>query len=460
MVACALCISAAPRTAGGQDEPPTKGNEPAFDRSITIPELFDKAREAFGLNKIDLAEKFYQEILIRETANVRAMLELSNVYERSGKLEYARGLLLRSAKIEPENPAIQSRLASVERMLQIVLAEEVDSLVTGRHYELAIPKISLQISLRPDDPELLYQKAVCYMNLGRPDAALSDLEKAIRLEQKDRYYKLRSAIINSLKQKESQELVEQAKKLTGSQSLEDREKVLAVLTELLQLDPENEWAKSEFLRLSGSEHKPQDEGAGVEAGGRDNGAAAPVVRAIRTALSFLGRNAAVLLVILIVLVLFKSPLVSALSKRFLPHPALSGRFPKFSLSEILLMLNAEHHTGVLSVKGEACRGNIYVNNGEPCHSTVGKLEGTDALVHLLNHTASGFFDFSEGSVPPNRTIDMPLSIILVEHNKKPAEGSGSDKRGDDGRHTGSTGDTACKKPKSRMKELLDSKMSK
>ncbi len=438
----------------------TEDADRPFDDTITIPELFDKAREAFGLDEHRLAETFYQEILIREPSNVRAMLELANVYERSGKLEYARGLLNRSARIEPGNETIKQKLDSVERVLQIVLTEEVEALVDGKHYELAIPKLSLQISIQPDNAELLYKKAYCSSELGRFDAALADLSKAIQIDPQQKYYVLRGDVLKSLKAKESRDLITQAKRLVSSGSAADLTKASRILGEVLQVDPDNEWVKAELTRLGRDSEVENTDNVEHDGELSEVGAGPGFVTATRRkAAALFGRHLGAVLLFLTILLLFRSPLTLLVVKSFFPHAVLSGSFSKFSFSEILLMLNTEFHTGVLRVKGDSRRGKIYFENGEPCHCCVGKLDGIDALVHLLNNTASGHFNFSDGSMPLKRTINIPLSIILMEHKKDPREKISTSRYSNDGRDDADGGDQQQQKSKSRMRELLDNKVS-
>ena len=340
-------------TASDSDQP--------FDASITVPELFEKAREAFGLDKLDLAEKFYQEILIRERSNLQAMLELSNVYERSGNLEYARGLLARSAKLAPGDRSIALRLESVERMLSAVLAEEVDSLMTSAQYELAIPKLSLHISFEPENPENYYKRAVCYSRLDKPTAALTSINSALKLNQAEQYLRLRTTILEDMKSSEAKELVAQARKLIQGGNPGNHRKALEILGEVLETVPDHTWAKTEFVRLSNL----LEESEGGTAGENDEEAGA--WQSVRSALAFAARfgkaatglaitHLSALLLLITVLVIFRSPFTQLIAKAFKPRYLLSGTFPRFTLSEILIMLNAESHSGIIRIKGESCRG--------------------------------------------------------------------------------------------------------
>ena len=71
------------------------------------------------------------------------------------------------------------------------------------------------------------------------------------------------------------------------------------------------------------------------------------------------------------------------------------------------------------------------------------MTGSDAVIHLIDDAHVGTFVFVEGSMPRKRTVDMPLSMILVEQ----ARTDSPDEKGPDpkaGR-------------KSRMKELLENR---
>jgi tetratricopeptide (TPR) repeat protein len=437
------------RPAAG-DTKPAGGADRPFDASITIPELFEKAREAFGMDNHDLAEQFYQEILIRQRSNVRAMLELANVYERSGKLEYARGLLVRSARLDPDNNTIRDRLRNVERLLAAVLTEEVDSLMAAGQYELAVPKLSLHLSFDPENPEVLYRRAVCYAKMGRPKEALEGVNNALRFDQKEQYFRLREAIVADMKVSETEVLVTEIKSLVRAGGDSGRNRALELLGEILRADPDHEWARAEFARLSNPEN------SGETPGTEEGKSGWQVVRAMVGKAAGIGRRAAglavehigELLLLFAVVLIFRSPLTRLISKAFRPRPLLSGRFPRFTLSEILILLNSESHSGVLHVKGDSCRGRIYVDKGEPCHCAVGNLYGVKAVHLLLQNTATGYFEFAESSMPVDRTVETPLSVILMENSHGgPQEAAMRRVRAE----------VKSQKRKSRMKELLESK---
>lgn len=431
--------------------------ERSFDATITTAELFEKAREATGLDRHRLAEEFYQEILIREPANVRAMLELADSYERIGKLEYARGLLDRAAALEPENRDIETKLESVESVLVMVVGPEVDSLMQSGRYELAIPKLSLLISIRPGSADLRYKKAVCYYEMGRLDAALANLDDASRIDPDEKFYELRHSILESIEASETRQLAGEATPPARSRAPVERGRSIQVSGGLIQIFPENEWNRG-LNEDSSAVYRAQ---TGTHDNTPKNAAGSSVMtRLTRRGAALLERHLGSILVALALLLLFRSPLVPLIAKAFSRRPALSGRFDTFGLAEILLMLNAENHTGVLTVHGRR-RGRIYVEKGEPRHASVGNLEGMEAMTYLFSHSANGGFAYESDTKSLTRTIDTPLSVLLMDLTNRRRPLSEEDPARD--RFTGE--EKACcaagapaKKTRSRMKELLDAKV--
>jgi len=424
---------------------PTGNPETPFDESITVSELLSKARDAFGLEDFVLAELFYQEILRREPSNLQAMLELANVYERNGRLEYARGLLNRAAKLDPDNHTIVVRRDNVEHMLQVVLRQEIEELMASGGYERALPKLSLQIQISPDDPDLFYLRAMCLSGLQRHDAALDDLGIAIQMDPQERYYEFRSEIVERLQQLESTDLKARTRVLLSSGTAADRDEALRLLGEILTVHPDDQWARNLFVELTDTSRAGGDtanaNGTILERWSATSSGTLGRVAAVVG--SFVDRHLALLLGFAALIIMFRSPLTRSLTGVFSRPPILTGQLATFSLPEVLLMLNAEPHTGVLYIKGHACHGKVFFETGEPCHCVVGKIEGTDAFNHLLDHSDTGRFSFSDGIMPVRRSIDAPLSLLLFEHARESGDAV-------------ATGTGSSRKKKTRMKELLDS----
>jgi len=441
----ALALVSGARPAAAQP----RGEEPDFDQTTTIDELFSMARDAFGMERYPFSQRCYEEILLRDRANLQAMLELSNVYERTGRLEYARGLLIRATRIDPNNAAIERRRESVDRLLVAVLTAEADSMLARGAYEQAVPKLSLLLSIRPDDAAVHYKRALCLCEMGRYDGALTDAEAAITIDAQEPYFVLRDRIIGENQRHEVQHLASRAETLAKSDNPRNREQALDLIAQILEVDPNHAWARNEMQRLNGEETEPEPEAAPAEPA-REAGPSAlrqaveSTTMAIATVGRFVARHFRPILLFLGIVIVFRSRLTGALVRRLAPTPLLAGQLTRFPLPEVLLMINAEPHTGVLDVRSTNCRGKVYFQGGEPCHCASGELEGTEALTSLIENARKGRFAFRAAAKPPSRrTIESPLSLLLVE---KVRRGSDSPDR---------MGVPAEKK--SRMKELLDSR---
>ncbi|MCI0451896.1 MAG: tetratricopeptide repeat protein, partial [Candidatus Latescibacteria bacterium] len=112
-----IAISAA-LPAGAQDSSGLTGewkNEALFDATTTREELLDMGRAAVNLSHFALAEVYYQEVLLRNPEDVDAMCELATLYRRTGRLEYARGLLIRAGTLVPGRDDIAEARHDVEQ---------------------------------------------------------------------------------------------------------------------------------------------------------------------------------------------------------------------------------------------------------------------------------------------------------------------------------------------------------
>ncbi|MBI4719954.1 MAG: hypothetical protein HY770_01715 [Chitinivibrionia bacterium] len=160
------------------------------------PELhLNNAREAAGKGQWPVAEFGYQNVLVGEPSHIEAIVELAGVYEAMGRYDYARGLLQRALALDDRNETLIERNIAVTRKLARSLHAEIDSLVAVGACDLAIPKLSLLLTLEPENPSLHYQKALCHYHAGRFDSALPSIETALGLCREMPYYDLRRMIL-------------------------------------------------------------------------------------------------------------------------------------------------------------------------------------------------------------------------------------------------------------------------
>ena len=181
-----LAPIAAPGQATGPDtgvgtEPPAQPDSIVVQSDPGTPtrELFEHARSFSAENDYASAAMVYKSILIREPENVTAMLELAEIYQQTDKLQYAMGLLTRASLVKPYDAAIIDLLREVVTKLTGRLQDEVDSLLAKGAYELALPKLASLLTTEPENAELYFHKANCHLQVGRPDVAMVEIDRAL-----------------------------------------------------------------------------------------------------------------------------------------------------------------------------------------------------------------------------------------------------------------------------------------
>ncbi|NIM22343.1 MAG: tetratricopeptide repeat protein [Candidatus Latescibacteria bacterium] len=431
---------------GASGSPSQMESNVAADSTLSIAHLLKSAREAAEWRNFSKAEALYRAILIRERQNLDAILELAAVYEATGKLEHARGLLLRASVLRPQNRAILAKSVEITTQLSSTLHLEVDSLIARGQCELAIPKLSMLLTMEPENSELYYKKALCHLELKRPEFAIQVIDDALKLEQNEAYYKLRSQAHELLQKEQITDLIRQTIQLMRRGSPKDKEAALEFIGKILKIDPEQEWAKQAFLRLTSGEEDiesiTEETELPDEVAAQASSRLGRARRDVLDALSDVMVSREILLSLSIALFLGIAILAYEKLKNFALQPPLSGRLSYFSLKQVLTLLNADARTGVIKVRSKGLKGEIYFENGEARHCEAGKLKGVDALSALLEKSREGYFEFADGLSSFKKTIDTPLSLILMGIRREKVE----DKRS-----------AAHRRPKSKMRELLESK---
>lgn len=429
------------QTGGRADSRPIQVGE-----SAPIADLLASAREMVSARNLPVAEMLYKSVLIREPQNVDAMVELAEVYEAMGKLDHARGLLTRASIASPHNREIIDRAARITSKMSRVLGVEIDSLIAIGAYDLALPKLSVLLTSEPENAELLYKKATCHLNLGHPDVAIAEIDRALKLRQNDRYYRLRADAQKMGRSDEIRLLEAHARQLVRSGTALDNPAAREALSRVVAADPNNTWARRQLTILASARDRiderqrvmsrwPAMAWADMKKLAR---AAAPVVATIASGMR---QHIQWLVLILVVLVLLNSPVSHAIARGVAPRHMLAGRLEQFSLQEILTLVNTHGCTGRLRVKAKDVKGDIFFDTGEIYHCRVGRDSGRKALQELLRDAVSGHFFFVRAKLSSQRTIDTPLSLILLGLPARTRVVSDGD---------------PMRMQKSRIKELLDS----
>ncbi|HET6463249.1 MAG TPA: tetratricopeptide repeat protein, partial [Candidatus Krumholzibacteria bacterium] len=252
-----LLVGAAAGTARGGSEPVKKlasewNREGLFDSTTTRAELLEMGRAAGDMKHYPLAEIYFQEALLRNPTDVDAMCELAALYQRTGRLEYARGLLLRAGLLSPMRTGIADMRRQVDAALFASLSHAVDSLMTTGHFEEALPRIATLLAIDSNSIPALVAKAKCLAATGQTDAALSSIDLAIAREPDAELHKLRSEIAARVESDRIGDMEASAKRLIESGDWV-RGEAVDVLQAILAQDPSNEWAREQFRRLSTSE---------------------------------------------------------------------------------------------------------------------------------------------------------------------------------------------------------------
>ncbi len=400
-----------------------------------------------------LSEMLYKAVLVREPNHLSAMLELAIVYEATGRLQYARGLLTRASIQKPYDQQIIDRNNDVAKRMSRSLETEIDSLLSAGAFDMALPKLSVLLTTQPENAELYFEKARCHLKLGNPEAALSEIEKAVKLQKDDRFHALRIEALTLKNNKEIRTLSREVRRLMPAHRPEDRDRALALISQILARDPEHGWAKRQFVALTGG----RNDGAQPErTESRWTGVRTAIVSETRRAVGIaasvgdvLNRHLDVLLFVLVALIIFSSPLTFMIIRGFSPRQSLSGRFNQFNIHEVLSMIHSQNRTGVLRIHAGSAKGRLYFNDGEIYHCTGGGLEGRDAIRHLIENAKDGHFVFTRSTGTSRKTVDAPISLILMDLPER---------RQSIEKAPPKTGGPVHPPKKSRMKALLENKV--
>ena len=410
--------------------------EGLFDSTTTRGELLEMGRSAVGLQHYPLAEIYFQEMLLRNPADVDAMCELSSLYRRTNRLEYSRGLLLRAGALSPMRVGIADSLEVVNRALFASLSHTVDSLMTAQRYDEALPRTTALLAINPASTEALVAKSRCLAATGETDSALTYMDRAIAHDPDEHLHALRGEIATRIQKAQVGDMVASAKRLLDSEEWV-RGETMDVLQAILAQDPSNEWARDEFRRLSAPPAEPDPTA--------DTPASSALSRATHRGLAavgrFLDRYLLAILAFFAAWALFRSPVSQALARRLHVPSTLAGDLSQIEIAAVLRTANDTGMTGVLKVKSAQGKARVFLQYGEPVHCEAFGKSGREALVELLREVEVGTFELVPRQNNVERTIDDPFQEILTQADPTTASALGV---------------AAARKPrKSKMAELLE-----
>lgn len=102
-----------------------------------------------------------------------------------------------------------------------------------------------------------------------------------------------------------------------------------------------------------------------------------------------------------------------------------GNLKDFSLPDVIQLVGFGRKSGVLGVENEGATAKLFFVEGNVVHAEMGKLVGEDA-VYMLFRLGEGEFRFQAEKEPPNQTIFMDPTNLVMEAARLLDESSRSD----------------------------------
>lgn len=414
IILCVIILAFVAGLAGAQPDPSPR---------VRAEALFVDAQKALSRGDYAGAETILKESLTNDPTFTSAIWQLAQIYESRGKLDYARELLIRGLKQDPEASWAREKLAQIEGSLARTIFAEANGYLDSGKYDLAIPKLSAYLALKPNDPAALVAMAKCHIEKGNLKTARRYIEKVRAIDpDNDDISSLIARTEKPAPDTRLETLLADAQMalLDTTSTAPDRAK--AALRKLIEADPANSWAKERLADLNRSDEEktarseklerkpaPPIVTEGREAIVRSKGALATVGHFLFTHLAFILLGVA--LCILVIDVRRRT------ARRSYP---LEGTITVIPILDIVSLINGNLRTGRLIVVSSEAKGEIYFEKGEIIHARYDRLTGKIAF-HKLMDIRSGRFFFHNHLPNVRRSITDPLSLLLL--SMKPHEDS-------------------------------------
>jgi len=383
--------------------------------------LFVEAQKSLARGDDVKAEDYLMKALKYDDSFTSPIWQLSQIYEKRGQLEYARELLLRGLQQEPGATWARDKLTRMEKNLTGKLLAEAERLMSSGKYDLAIPKLSLYLGIKPYDPVPLVQIARCHLAMNNLDSAK---EYLVQAGERDPSNTDVISMLNEIERRFDRAKVEtalgRARTVLASYTTETKGQAEKALSDVLALDPENDWAREklrEIALLEEDEHKyvPAEEAVakGVAKG----------VEAIRTLEEPTSRVISVLRsnVLIVVLVIIAGLLGLNLKRRTKSRSyPLQGSLSLIPILDIVSLLNGNLKSGRLMIVSQTGRGEVFFEKGEIIHARLKSWDGKTAF-HKIMALRSGRYTFNNHLPSIRHTISEPLSLLLLSMRSKENE---------------------------------------
>ena len=374
--------------------------------------LFVEAQKALSRGEIDRAESLLTEALAADPSFTSSIWQLAQIYEKRDKLEHARELLIRGLQQEPDASWAREKLAALEKALTQKLLRNARSYMESGEYDLAIPKLSLYLGIKPYDPVPLLMIGRCHLALGNLETAEGYLRQALERDPSNPDARsLLGEVERRIKSGNVSRLVEAASSILEGYTPDRRTEAVDALEAVLTADPQNTWARDRLADLRSAEanpsgtatvdRKPAEEDVSSRASGVTD---------------FLKGNISILLMIILLAALAVMAVLLVRRKPAGGTNPLSGSLALLPIIDIVALLNSNLRTGRLLIKTGRGGGEICFEKGEIVHARWKGTDGKKAFGKIMDQRA-GTYAFSSRPPGSKRTISEPLSVLLLFMNR-------------------------------------------
>jgi tetratricopeptide (TPR) repeat protein len=375
--------------------------------------LFVEAQKSLARGDDVKAEDYLMKALKYDNSFTSPIWQLSQIYEKRGQIEYARELLLRGLQQEPGATWARDKLTRMEKSLVGKLLAESERLMSSGKYELAIPKLSLYLGIKPYDPIPLVQIARCHLAMDNLDSAKEYLVQAAERDPTNtEVMSLLDEVERRSDRAEVEAALRRARTALASYTPETKGHAEKVLSDVLALDPENKWAREKLREIALLEEEKQKPFPAEEAVAKG---VAKGVEAIKTLEEPTSRIISVLRSNVLIVVLVMIALLLGLNLRrkskFRSYP-LQGSLSLIPILDIVSLLNGNLKSGRLMIVSQSSRGEVFFEKGEIIHARLKSWDGKTAF-HKIMALRSGRYTFINHLPNIRHTISEPLSLLLL-----------------------------------------------
>jgi len=385
----------------------------AGDR-IRAEKLFVEAQKALSRGEIERAESLLTEALAADPSFTSSIWQLAQIFEKRGMLEHARELLIRGLQQEPDATWAREKLVALEKALTQKLLRNAQSYMESGEYDLAIPKLSLYLGIKPYDPVPLLMIGRCHLALGNLETAKEYLMQALERDPSNPDVgSLIAEVERRIERGSVSHLVKAASAILSNYTPDRKAEAIKALEAVLAADPQNAWAGEKLEELRSIEDAPRVEQPGEEAAREENIA---VRKALSGATDLLKGNIATIVSILCLAALVVLIVFTARRKSTGGIHPMSGSLSLIPIIDIVALLNSNLRTGRLVLKTARGGGEICFDKGDIIHARWKGTDGKKAFGRIMDQRA-GTYTFTNKLPGSKRTISEPLSVLLLFMNR-------------------------------------------